>query len=283
MKEHCSASSKNWFCIFTFIFIFILGCAGCRKPPMFHIVASNSMALETDQYKVFLNGREVGTVTGRGKLEFDAEGRRGGTSEEMLPKDIEVKIPWDCGWVNTHFDLGATGAAEMERARTEHRAIPTFMSLSSDPPPFDLVDIFLDNRGGPAQTVSIGELKEQVPAGVARKIMLAYSGDCERAKDVRLNGEIVAPANTPRGKAPASIHRTLLIDVTKSHCYHIQFAGYGIPVSGYGNAIYRPRPYQYLDDQPDHFMEPLPGSVVISESQMGTTISTLKDVACPKR
>jgi hypothetical protein len=75
----------------------------------------------------------------------------------------------------------------------------------------------------------------------------------------------------------------LLIDVAESHCYRIEYAGYGVPISGYGNTIYRPRPYQYLESNPDGFMEPLPGSIEVPEYQMGATRETLKDVACPKR
>jgi len=282
MDKRCSTSSIKWLCIFTFIFIAILDCTGCRRPPMFHFVAYDSLPIETQQYKIFLKGREMGTVTGGGKLEFDAEGRGGGTSKEIQGRDIEVKIPWDCGWVKTSFDLAEHTDDEMNRARAEHRAVPAIIGLNFRPPPFDMVTIFLDNRGGPAQTVSIGELKVEVPAGVAKSVELPYSGSCEAAKDVRLNGEVVAPANTPRGKAPTFGRRTLLIDVAGSHCYRSEWAGYGIPVSGYGNTIYRPRPYQYLESDPDGFMEALPGSVDIPQSEMGTTRETIKGIACPK-
>jgi hypothetical protein len=283
MKEHCSTSSIGWARIFTSICILILECTGCGKPPMFHFVASDNQPIETHQYKIFLKGRDLGTVTGSGKLEFDAEGRGGNTPKEMLPQDIEVKIPWDCGWVKTSFDLYEPSADEIERARAEHRAISATIGLNFIPPPSDLITIFFDNRGEPQQTVSIGELNVQVPAGVARSVELPYSGGCEKAKDVRLNGEVIAPANTPRGQAPTSARRTLLIDVAGSHCYRIEYAGYGVPISGYGNTIYRPRPYQYLESNPDGFMEPLPGSVEVPEYQMGATRETLKGVACPKR
>ncbi len=250
---------------------------------MFHFVASDNQPIETNQYKIFLKGKELGTVTGSGKLEFDAEGRRGNTPKEMLPQDIEVKIPWDCGWVKTFFNLYEPSADEIERARAEHRPVPATIGLTFMPPPSDLITIFFDNRGEPKQTVSIGELNVQVPAGVARSVELPYSGGCEKAKDVRLNGEVIAPANMPRGQAPTSARRTLLIDVAESHCYRIEYAGYGVPISGYGNTIYRPRPYQYLESNPDGFMEALPGSVEVPEYQMGATRETLKDIVCPKR
>jgi hypothetical protein len=271
MKKRCSVSRMTWQCIFGFIFILVLGCTGCSKPPMFHIVARNQQANKSERYKIFLKGQEVGTVTGSGTFEFDAEGRRGDTFQKMQPQDIEVKIPWVCGWVKTYFALRPPGSDEIERARAEHRAIQASMDLSFLPPYFDWVTIFVDNRGGPAQTVSIGELKEEVPAGAAQRVLLPSSDGCDKAKDVRLNEQVVAPVNT---------RKTLLIDITHSHCYRVEWAGYGFDDSGHGKTIYLPRPFQFLDNNPDFFMEPLPGSVITSGN--GTTRDTLKDVACPK-
>ncbi len=89
---------------------------------------------------------------------------------------------------------------------------------------------------------------------------------------MRLNEEIVAPVNT---------RQTLLIDITRSHCYRVEWAGYGFDDSGHGKIIYQPRPFQFLDSNPDFFMESLPGSVVTAGT--GAVRDTLKDIACPKR
>ncbi len=272
MKQRCSESPKRWMCIVTFTFILILGCIGCGKPPMFHVVARDERADESEHYKIFLKGRELGTVTGSSAFEFDAEGRRGGSTQEMLPQDIEVRIPWVCGWEKTDFSLYLARPDEIERARAEHRAIQAVMLLSYTPPSFDWVTIFVDNRGGPPQTVSIGELQENVPAGATQRILLPHSGGYDKAKDVRLNGKIVTPVNT---------RQTLLIDITHSHCYRVEWAGYGFDDSGHGKTIYQPHPFQFLNSNPDFFMEPLPGSVITTGT--GTVRDTLKDVACPKR
>jgi hypothetical protein len=272
MKQRCSISCITWLCIFRFAFLLILGCIGCGKPPMFHVVARNERAIEGEQFKIFLKGRELGTVTGSGTFAFDAEGRRGDTVQEMQPRDIEVRIPWVCGWVKTDFALYLAGPDEIQRARAEHRPVQASMSLSYMPPSFDWVTIFVDNRGGPPQTVSIGELQEQVPAGAAQRVLLPHSDGCDKAKDVRLNEEIVAPVNT---------RQTLLIDITHSHCYRVEWAGYGFDDSGHGKIIYQPRPFQFLDSNPDFFLESLPGSVVTAGT--GAVRDTLKDVACPKR
>lgn len=258
--------------IFRFTLLLILGCIGCGKPPMFHIVARDERANESERYKVLLKGRELGTITGSGTFEFDAEGRRGDTVQEMQPQGIEVRIPWVCGWVKTDFALYLARPDEIERARAEHRAVRANMSLSYMPPPFDWVTIFVDNRGGPSQTVSVGELQEQVPAGAAQRVLLPHSDGCDKAKNVRLNGEIVAPVNT---------RQTLLIDITHSHCYRVEWSGYGFDDSGHGKTLYQPRPFQFLGSNPDFFMEPLPGSVVTAG--IGAVRDVLKDVACPKR
>jgi hypothetical protein len=271
MKQRCSISRITWLCIFRFAFLLILGCIGCSKPPMFHIVARNEQASEGERFKIFLKGRELGTVTGGGTFAFDAEGQKGNTVQEMQPRDIEVRIPWVCGWVKTDFSLYLAGPDEIERARAEHRPVQASMSLSYMPPAFDWVTIFVDNRGGPPQTVSIGELEEQVAAGAAQRILLPHSDGCDKAKDVRLNGTVVAPVNT---------RQTLLIDISHSHCYRVEWAGYGFDDSGHGKTIYQPRPFQFLDSNPDFFMEPLPGSVLTAGT--GTVRNTLKDVACPK-
>jgi hypothetical protein len=272
MNQRCSISAIRCLRIFRFTFLLILGCVGCGKPPMFHLVARNELANNSERYKIFLKGRELGTVTGSGTFEFDAEGRRGNTIQEMQPQDIEVRIPWVCGWVKTYFSMSLARPDEIERARAEHRAIQASMSLSYIPPSFDWVTIFVDNRGGPPQTVSIGELQEQVPAGAAQRVLLPHSDGCDKAKDVRVNGEIVATVNT---------RQTLLIDITHSHCYRVEWAGYGFDDSGHGKTIYQPRPFQFLDSNPDFFMEPLPGSVVTAGT--GTVRDTLKNVACPTR
>ena len=269
MKQRLSVL---WLCISRFTFIFIVACIGCGKPPMFHLVARNEQAVEGEQFKIFLKGRELGTVTGSGTFEFDAEGRRGNTFQETQPQEIEVKIPWVCGWIKTDFSLYLDHPDEIERARTEHRAVQAIMNLSYSPPAFDWVTIFVDNRGGSPQTVSIGELQDQVPAGAAKRVILPNSDSCEKAKYVRLNGEILAPVNT---------RQTLLIDSTHSHCYRVEWAGYGFDDSGHGKTIYHPHPFQFLDSNPDSFMEPLPGSVLTTER--ATVRDTLKDVTCPKR
>lgn len=67
MKQRCSVSCITWTCISRFTFILILGCIGCGKPPMFHIVARNELANESERYKIFLKGQELGTVTGRAR------------------------------------------------------------------------------------------------------------------------------------------------------------------------------------------------------------------------
>ena len=272
MKQRCSISCITWVCISRLTFILILGCIGCGKPPIFHIVARNELANKSERYKIFLKGQELGTVNGSGTFEFDAEGRRGDTFQDMQPHDIEVRIPWVCGWVKTYSALYLARPDEIERARAEHRAVQASMSLSYMPPSFDWVTIFVDNRGGPPQTVSIGELQEQVPAGAAQRVLLPHSDGCDKAKDVRLNEEIVAPVNT---------RQTLLIDITRSHCYRVEWAGYGFDDSGHGKIIYQPRPFQFLDSNPDFFMESLPGSVVTAGT--GAVRDTLKEVACPKR
>ena len=80
------------------------------------------------------------------------------------------------------FRLYLARPDEIERARAEHRAVQASMNLSYMPPDFDWVTIFVDNRGGPPQTVSIGELQEQVPAGAAQRVLLPHSDGCDKAK-----------------------------------------------------------------------------------------------------
>jgi len=269
MKQRSSSSCFKPLHVFSFILI--LGSIGCAKPLVFHITARAERPSETERFKIFLKGRDLGTLTGSGALEFDAEGRRGDSYQQMQPQDLEAKMPWVCGWVKTDFSLNLAHPDEVERAKTEHRAIQATMSLTYSPPAFDWVTIFVDNRGGPPQTISIGELQELVPAGATQSIMLPHSDGCDKANDVRRNGEIVAAVNT---------HQTLLIDITHSHCYRDEWAGYGFDDAGHGKTIYLPHPFQFLNGNPDFFMEPLPGSVMTN--QMGTTRDTLKDIACPQ-
>jgi hypothetical protein len=267
MKQRCpvlTAASRR---IVSFAFL-VLGCVGCSKPPMFHITARSDIPIEGQSFKIFLKGQEIGTITGSGAFEFDAEGRQGDTLEQAQPQDLEARLPWVCGWVKTDSSLSVAQSDEIERSKAEHRAVQAKMSISYTPPSFDWVTIFVDNRGGPAQTVSIGDLQEQVPADATQRIMLPHSDSCDKAKDVRLNTEIVAPVN---------IHQTLLIDIEHSHCYREEWSGYGSADSGRSKTIYLARPFQFLDNNPDLFMETPPGVVF---SPYSTTRSTLKEVPC---
>ena len=92
-------------------------------------MARNEAANKSERYKIFLKGRELGTVTGSGTFEFDAEGRKGGHLSGHEPQHIEVKIPWVCGLVKTDFSLYLAHPDEIERARAEHRAVQANMSL----------------------------------------------------------------------------------------------------------------------------------------------------------
>lgn len=266
MKSPVVTPFFAWVCFV----VFVLGLTGCSNPE-FHITARNERATEHARYKIYLKGQELGTIAGSAAFEFDAEGRRGKTARDMLPQDIEVKIPWECGWVKTTFDLRPATDDEVERARADHRAIPAIMDLSySSIPDFTWVTIFIDNRGGPPQTVSIGDLQEEVPAGATQRLMFTHSGGCDKAKDVRVNGEVVAPVNPKQ---------TLLIDTSQSHCYRTDWASYGFSGGGHGKTIYPPRRVRYLENPVDFFMESLPGYVVTGGNS--DTRSVLVDAACP--
>ena len=56
MKQRCSIPRIMRTCILGFGFLLILGCMGCGKPPMFHVVARNEQGTEGERFKIFLKG-----------------------------------------------------------------------------------------------------------------------------------------------------------------------------------------------------------------------------------
>ena len=265
----------------------VLACVGCSKPPQFHIVAESAFANSDHKYKVILNGQDMGTITGSGNLEFDAQGQKAETIREMLPP-LEAQMLFVCGWQKTEFNVNAPGRDEMEQARTEHRGAVVHVMIYEYQPPtapnaiVNDVTILVDNRGGPEQTITVGELKKSVAAGAVDRVGLPYWPNCDQAKQLRVNGQVVSAIKENPKRAGTAL--PMLLDTSGSHCYREKWQNYSQdnfsfgPASGQGKTIYRPRPLLVLDEAPNLFLRPLPATV--SDYVPYASRTTLAEVAC---
>jgi len=269
------------------VFACVLACAGCSKPPMFHIVVETMPTDTNRQYKIFANGQEMGTIVGDKKLEFDIQGQKADEVRRMLP-GLNAKMLFVCGWETAPISISEPGVYEMEAARKEHRATTAHVMIEDYLPPAapnvisNDVAVFVDNRGGPEQTVAIGELKKQVAAGAVDRVSLPYSPTCDEAKQLRVNGQVVSALKEDSKNAGHAL--PVLIDTSSSHCYRSKWQNYSQygdsfgPASGQGKIIYRPRPAQVLEETPNFFLQPLPEAVEDFGGYASRT--ALAEVAC---
>jgi hypothetical protein len=252
----------------------LLALAGCRQaPPTFHFKCTAFLP-EVDQYRLLVDGRPFATFAGEQEREFELPGRAAGEPRDMLPV-ITAEVPYVCGWRHADVRVSEPRREEIEAARREKRPVPAFVEVSFSPPSFADAVFYVDNRGGPAGTLSLGALDRPVAAGLAQRISLPFWPGCEQARQLRLNGELLL--TLPAANWDKS--HSFLLDPTGKRCYHEESRTYGEP-------FYRP-PYiqklapqrvQELPEDVDYFLEPLPGSVM-SEYSIASK-STLLEGPC---
>ena len=264
----------------------MLAMTGCSKPPIFHVVVHPPGYYSSKQYKVFLQGRELGGGTGQQVFEVDVTGHAGDSPKEMFPSNLEVRMPYVCGWQPTTFGLVTPNMDDLETARRQNRAAETHVWIYDLPLSKSDIFVYVDNRGGPALALSVGELESQVAAGAVDQVLFPYSPACEQAKQLRMNGSLLA---TVQEKADSpGVALPMLLDTSHSHCYREDWATYDRPASystmpsgGHGKTIYQPRPLAALSDKPDYFLRALPEVVWTSDSLAAR--SSLVEIPCNGR
>lgn len=256
---------------------------GCSKPPVFHVIVHPPSYYQSKQYKVFLGGRELGGSTDQQQFEFDVTGHTGNSPKEMFPDNLEVRMPYVCGWQRTTFSLVTPNMDDIERAEKQHHGATAHVWVYDLPSTESEVFIYVDNRGGPALTLSVGELQWPVAAGAVDHVFFPYSPACDQAKQLRMNGNLLTTVQEKAGSPGIAL--PMVLDTTSSHCYREEWATYErstsfstLPPGGKGKTIYRPRPLAVLPEKPNLFLQPLP-EVVFSANSVASS-SALEEVSC---
>ncbi|MBZ5531016.1 MAG: hypothetical protein LAO20_06265 [Acidobacteriia bacterium] len=258
------------------VFLAWIGCS--KAPPDFELKLEAPGAGDFTQYKLVVDGVPRGPVASTLPYQLVAHGRRGDKPKDMLPH-VEASVLSVCGWQPAKVEMSPPSEHEIEQARKEKRSVPLTIYLDSDKTFWQQVTALVDNRGGAALRLAVGEYEQPVAAGEAGKVLFPYTPHCDQARDLRLNGETIGKIeedpNTPGTALP------LLLDTSGAHCYRYEWATYSnFPAmpGGSGHRIYKAQRLRTLTSNVNYFLFPLPG--VQYSSQTIEWKSALNDIAC---
>jgi hypothetical protein len=253
--------------------------AGCSKPPEFTVKLDAPGALgDFTHYKLVVDGAPVGPFTATLPYQFSAPGHSWKRPKDMLPH-VEASVLSVCGWEPAKVQMSAPSEGELERAGKEKRSVPVTMYLDFERPSFQQVTVVVDNRGGPAFRLAVGEYERTIPANDAGKEFFPYWPRCDQAKQLRMNGETI-------GKIEDDVHAPgtalpLLLDTSGSRCYRYESRTYSNFPSmgpGGGQRTYKPQRVRTLSSNIDFFLQPLPTVVYSTLPVEGR--AALNDIAC---
>jgi hypothetical protein len=259
------------------VFLAWLGCG--KAPPDFELKLEAPGAGDFTQYKVMVDGVPMGPLPATQPYQLVAHGHKGKTPQDMLPR-VEASVLAVCGWQPLKVEMYPPSESEIEQARKEKRSVPLTIYLESAKEVWQQqVTVLVDNRGGAALRLAVGEYEQPVAAGEAGKILFPYTPRCDQARDLRLNGEVIGKVeedpHTPGTALP------LLLDISGAHCYRYEWATYSnFPAmpGGSGHSTYKPQRLRTLRSNVNYFLFPLPG--VQFSSQTIEWKSALNDMAC---
>jgi hypothetical protein len=240
---------------------------GCSKPPVFHIKMQASLCCGVQAYRLMVDRNQVGPFGPDAPYEFDVQGKKGSEPREMLPQ-IQAQVHWVCGWQPATVYVNAPSEYAMQQAGKE--PVPVHASVDFSPPSFGEIRLWVDNRGGGDAVVSVGENEQRIAAGGTTPYMtFPYSSQCEEAKVLRLNGEVIA--NVPQGRAPGDPPQYLL-DTSGARCYTFQNKVYSSWQFGSGQPKPEHPPAEkahLLADKIDFFLEEAPASIMVQDYERG--------------
>jgi hypothetical protein len=253
--------------------------AACRQsPPDFQMKLAAPGAGFFTQYKLVVDGALMGPFNSTQPYQFNAHGHSGDSPKDMMPH-VDASVLYVCGWQPVKIEMHPPSEYDIEQARKERRSIPVTMYLGFEPPSWQEVTVLVDNRGGPAAHLAVGENEQSVPANDYGKFTFPYWPHCDEAGELRLNGEAIgkieANARVPGTAFP------LLLDTSGSRCYISEWRTYStFPGSGTGSGheIYKPQRLRTLSSGVDYFLHPLL-SVEYSTNSV-VQKSSLNEIAC---
>jgi len=250
----------------------------CAPHPNLHVTVDGPFGSGATAYKLTIAGREVGPFAPDQKYEFDtpATKKTAQNTYDLVP-EIHASVLYVCGWQDAKVQVMAVpGMDQIEAAKGAPVLART--EVVFDPPLGKSVILYVDNNAGPDASISVGALKESVPAGTARRVTFPLSAQCDESKLVRLNGEVVQQMADVQGD------HYYLLDTSGSRCYKLQTTIYGnFPsmMSPPKPELLRPQKIRALSDTVEYFMADAPGMIMANSGEgEGSGRTSLNQTPC---
>lgn len=256
----------------------VLACFGCSKPQVdFHLKLDAPTSDAFSHYKLVVDQVSGNPIPSSQPFETIVHAHNATAPQDMLPH-IEASVLSVCGWQPVKVQMQAPSQSSIEQARKDHQSIPVFIYLDYERPTWQQVVVLVDNRGGPAGKLAVGEFEQEVPADSGSKLMFPYWPNCEEAKHLRLNDEVIG--NIEEDNNSPGTAMPLLLDTSGTRCYRHEWQTYGSSV-GFGNngsRTYKAQRLRALASSVDYFLHPLQ-SVEFSTDRV-VYKSALNEIPC---
>jgi hypothetical protein len=256
----------------------LLAGIGCSKPPDFALNLEPPASRDFTHYRLVVDGAHVGPLTAKQTYQSLVHGHSGSKPEDMLPH-VEVSVLSVCGWQPAKIEMSPPSPYALELARKEKRSVPLEIFMDYELLPFRQVTVVVDNRGGAAFRLAVGEYEQPVAAGDAVKVAFPYWPHCDQARLLRLNGETIGKIEENAKTPDAAL--TLLLDTSGARCYRYEWATYSNFAAwpgGSGKRTYKAQRVRTLPGYVDYFLQPL-HSVEHSTFPVVGKVS-LNEIAC---
>ena len=259
--------------------IILLLCFGCSKPPVdLHLRLDAPTSDAFSHYKLVVDGTPTNPITSMQPYEATLHAHNADSPQDMLPH-VEASVLSVCGWQPAKVHMNPPSQSSIEQARKDHQTIPVFIYLDYERPTWQQVMVMVDNRGGKAGKVAVGEFEQDLPADSSRKLDFPYWPNCDQARHLILNGETIGNIEEDNNSPGTAL--PMLLDTSGDRCYRLEWRTYSNSPGGFGGSgskTYTAQRLRILSSGVDYFLHPLQ-SVEFSTDSM-VQKSALNEIAC---
>ena len=261
------------------IVLFCFFCLGCSKPQIdLHLKLDAPTSDAFSHYKLVVDGVAGNPIPSAQPFDTTIHAHKADNPQDMLP-NIEASVLSVCGWQPAKVHMNPPSQYSIDQARKDHASIPVFVYLDYERPTWQDVVVLVDNRGGSAGQLSVGEYVQEVPADSGRKLSFPYWPHCDEATHLRFDGEtvgdILEDPNSPGTAMP------LLFDTSGRRCYQHEWRTYSSSPGGFGGSgsrIYKAQRLRALSSGVDYFLHPLQSVEFATDAMVQK--SAITEISC---
>ncbi len=263
------------------IAVLLAGCSGKARVTI-HTDLPSAQPVE-----VLVFGKSIGTFTG-GDLSLEipqgATDPASGVTYRGLVHDeaLIARVVTACGAVDycVGFSVGPSQGLDPNTGHFVGRKRPTFGLCTAE-----LVEVLVDNRGGPSRSLTVGSFQRTVGANATARFKIV-APPCAAQARVLLDGEDLGRLPVadeefkqfvPTFVNYASWSDGVLIDTSGTRCYKLSTHAYGLATTINQPEILKPK--KLRDLMVSDFLTPSPKSV--DSPHAGASRSELLDEPCP--